>query len=212
MKTHAFLILALCGMFLPLATQALPQHFPGMPSTNEVVKYSRYNPREDKWLEVSKTDGDTILTCLLDHENFTDWLSTLPAGIAPRMAPDPWHFHVAATNGFYTFSFSAGARTVAILGKRRLVVPDAEREILLQLFNSWIKADQKRLTSQPLPCQFIVGSVAGGDTLSGIARLFYGDATKWPVIHEANKAAIKNPDLIEFGMVITIPKLETTPP
>ncbi|MCL2104465.1 MAG: hypothetical protein FWH21_05350 [Kiritimatiellaeota bacterium] len=58
-----------------------------------------------------------------------------------------------------------------------------------------------------LPCQYRVGSTEGGDTLSGIAKIFYGDASKWPAIHEANKALIKNPDVIRDGMLITIPKL-----
>jgi len=39
--------------------------------------------------------------------------------------------------------------------------------------------------------------------------LFYGDATKWPLIWEANKAAIPNPDIIRHGQIITIPKQET---
>ena len=60
---------------------------------------------------------------------------------------------------------------------------------------------------QTLPCEYRVGSTKGGDTLSGIAKLFYGDASKWPLIWEANKPAIKNPDVIRDGMMITVPKL-----
>jgi len=58
-----------------------------------------------------------------------------------------------------------------------------------------------------LPTQYRVGSTEGGGTLSGIAKIFYGDASKWPVIWKANKAAIKNPDVIRKGMLITVPKL-----
>lgn len=49
-------------------------------------------------------------------------------------------------------------------------------------------------------------TVVAGDTLSKISKHFYGDASKWKDIWEANKAQIKNPDLIQIGQVLTIPK------
>ena len=48
-------------------------------------------------------------------------------------------------------------------------------------------------------------TVASGDSLSKIAKHFYGDAAKWRTIYEANKDTIKNPDLIHPGQVLTIP-------
>ena len=50
--------------------------------------------------------------------------------------------------------------------------------------------------------------VGEGDTLSGIAKKFYGDALKWPLIYEANKETIKNPNLITDRMTLTIPKMD----
>jgi nucleoid-associated protein YgaU len=47
--------------------------------------------------------------------------------------------------------------------------------------------------------------VVAGDSLSKIAKRFYGDANKWHRIHEANAAQIKNPDLIHPGQKLTIP-------
>ena len=47
--------------------------------------------------------------------------------------------------------------------------------------------------------------VVAGDSLSKIAKHFYGDANKWHRIHEANKDQIKNPDLIHPGQKLTIP-------
>ena len=46
--------------------------------------------------------------------------------------------------------------------------------------------------------------VVAGDSLSKIAKRFYGDGNKWPRIHEANPQ-IKNPDLIHPGQKLTIP-------
>ncbi len=48
-------------------------------------------------------------------------------------------------------------------------------------------------------------TVAGGDTLSKIAKRFYDDPKLWPLIHEANSDLIKNPDLIQIGWTLTIP-------
>ena len=48
-------------------------------------------------------------------------------------------------------------------------------------------------------------TVKSGDSLSKIAKHFYGDASKWHRIYEANKDKIKNPDLIHPGQEFTIP-------
>ncbi len=48
-------------------------------------------------------------------------------------------------------------------------------------------------------------TVVGGDSLSKIAKKFYGNANKWREIFEANKDRISNPDLIQIGQVIKIP-------
>lgn len=48
-------------------------------------------------------------------------------------------------------------------------------------------------------------TVRSGDTLSGIARQFYGDSSKWTTIFNANRNKIKNANLIYPGQVLTIP-------
>ena len=50
-----------------------------------------------------------------------------------------------------------------------------------------------------------VYTVVAGDSLSKIAKRFYGDANKWPRIHEANRDQIKNPGLIHPGQRLRIP-------
>ena len=44
-----------------------------------------------------------------------------------------------------------------------------------------------------------------GDTLSAIAKNYYGKANDYPRIFEANREVIKNPDLIYPGQKIRIP-------
>lgn len=51
-------------------------------------------------------------------------------------------------------------------------------------------------------------TIVPGDSLSKIAKRYYGDAMKYPLIFEANREVIKNPDLIYPGQQIRIPKLD----
>jgi nucleoid-associated protein YgaU len=48
--------------------------------------------------------------------------------------------------------------------------------------------------------------IKSGDTLSAIAKQFYGDANKYPAIFEANREVIKDANLIFPGQKIRIPK------
>ncbi len=48
-------------------------------------------------------------------------------------------------------------------------------------------------------------TVVKGDSLSKIAKEVYGDAMQYPVIFEANKPMLTNPDLIYPGQVLRIP-------
>lgn len=50
--------------------------------------------------------------------------------------------------------------------------------------------------------------VKSGDSLSKIAKAHYGDAMKYPMIFEANKPMLKDPNLIYPGQVLRIPALE----
>jgi len=51
-------------------------------------------------------------------------------------------------------------------------------------------------------------TVVSGDTLGGIAKQYYGDAMKYPVIFEANKPMLSDPDKIYPGQVLRIPPVE----
>jgi len=53
--------------------------------------------------------------------------------------------------------------------------------------------------------QFYV--IQSGDSLSKIAKEFYGSGSKYPLIFEANREVIKDPDKIYPGQTIRIPKL-----
>ena len=48
-------------------------------------------------------------------------------------------------------------------------------------------------------------SIKSGDTLSAIAKHFYGDANKYQQLFEANREVIKHPDKIFPGQKIRVP-------
>lgn len=50
--------------------------------------------------------------------------------------------------------------------------------------------------------------VKKGDSLSKIAKEHYGDMMKYPIIFEANKPMLTDPDLIYPGQVLRIPHIE----
>ncbi|GLQ47452.1 hypothetical protein GCM10007862_25030 [Dyella lipolytica] len=48
-------------------------------------------------------------------------------------------------------------------------------------------------------------TVVSGDSLSKIAKHFYGDANKWKAIFEANTDQLSDPNRIKPGQVLKIP-------
>lgn len=67
--------------------------------------------------------------------------------------------------------------------------------------------DDRMIVVEPKPeAQF--HTVVKGEFLSKIAKKYYGDANKYPIIFEANKPMLTHPDKIYPGQVLRIPALE----
>ena len=102
--------------------------------------------------------------------------------------------------------FDAASATVTVSGQ---VDDQATKEkILLCCGNvAGVEAVNDLMTvATPAPeAQFHV--VVSGDNLSKIAKKFYGDANKYPVIFEANKPMLSHPDKIYPGQALRIPAL-----
>jgi uncharacterized protein YidB (DUF937 family) len=64
---------------------------------------------------------------------------------------------------------------------------------------------QSGSSSRPVPPPEETYTVASGDSLSRIAKRFYGDANQWRKIFDANRDQIDNPDLIHPGQKLKIP-------
>jgi nucleoid-associated protein YgaU len=66
--------------------------------------------------------------------------------------------------------------------------------------------DQLEVEAPESEAQFY--TVVRGDTLGAIAKKYYGNAGKYPVIFEANKPMLTDPDKIYPGQVLRIPPIE----
>jgi nucleoid-associated protein YgaU len=103
-------------------------------------------------------------------------------------------------------AFDAPTATVTVSG---VVADQATKEkVLLCCGNvTGVEAVNDLMTvDAPEPeSQFHI--VVSGDNLSQIARKYYGDANKYPVIFEANRPMLSHPDKIYPGQSLRIPPL-----
>ena len=103
-------------------------------------------------------------------------------------------------------AFDAPSATVTVAGV--VADQDTKEKVVLCCGNvTGVGAVNDMLTvDTPAPeSQFHV--VVSGDNLSKIAKQFYGDANKYPVIFEANKPMLSHPDKIYPGQLLRIPPL-----
>ena len=86
---------------------------------------------------------------------------------------------------------------------------ETREKVILVLGNTeGIASVDDRMTVAVEEPQAQFHTVVSGDSLSKIAKEYYGDAMKYPVIFEANKPMLKSPDLIYPGQVLRIPALD----
>jgi nucleoid-associated protein YgaU len=109
-------------------------------------------------------------------------------------------------SGGLDIQFDANSSTVTVAG----TVPDqaTKEKILLCCGNvSGVAAVNDMLVVDAPEPEAQWHTVVSGDNLSKIARKFYGDPNKYPVIFEANKPMLSHPDKIYPGQMLRIPPL-----
>jgi hypothetical protein len=94
-----------------------------------------------------------------------------------------------------------GPKGTATLAMEVLAQLAADPETVAQSF------EVRKAADLPKPATARYYSVQAGDSLSKIAQREYGDMYKWPVIYEANRRIVGNPDLIHAGQQLWIPEL-----
>ncbi|MCI0514284.1 peptidoglycan-binding protein LysM [candidate division KSB1 bacterium] len=97
---------------------------------------------------------------------------------------------------------------VTLMGKCDSTATKEKAVLLAGNIKGVARVDDVNLLAPPPPPQEQTEyyEVQKGDSLSKIAKKYYGDANKYPVIFEANKEVIKKADLIYPGQKLRIPK------
>jgi nucleoid-associated protein YgaU len=112
------------------------------------------------------------------------------------------------------FGFSVEELAIKVDGDQATVggkVPTQEEgeKVVLAIGNTAGIAqvdNQLEVAEQAAEAQYY--TVQSGDSLSAIAKKYYGDAMKYPVIFEANKPMLSDPDKIYPGQVLRIPAVD----
>lgn len=134
--------------------------------------------------------------------------------IARRMLGDARHWKsIAAANAFVDPTRLVPGRTVlripvdprnvhgtVIEGPREATVTEPKPAVPQDA------AAAKRETAAETSAGFTEYVVKSSDTLSGIAKAFYGKSAMWREIYEANKNVIDDPDRLKPGVTIRVPR------
>jgi nucleoid-associated protein YgaU len=107
-------------------------------------------------------------------------------------------------NGSMQVSYDVATAVVTVSGQ--VGSQETREKVLLCCGNvaGVASVDDRLEVPTPAPsAQF--HEVVSGDNLSRIAKKFYGDANKYPVIFEANKPMLSHPDKIYPGQMLRIP-------
>ncbi len=107
---------------------------------------------------------------------------------------------------FNALTIKTSGDTVTLVGEVNAQV-DAEKIALAVGNVEGVKiVDNQLAVATPEP-EATFHTVVKGDTLSKIALAVYGDMMKYPIIFEANKPMLTDPDKIYPGQVLRIPAL-----
>ena len=195
-----------------------------MPDPATIVRYERFS-REDGDGEthaVAKAEGDEILALLANWKTFEELRPK------PRQPGEPCICGQIRHPDLVLSCFRADGSSKAVAFFRGIDgstkrtrldielpdvrwprrVPDEPARAILAKLDAWSAADRAAFLAVPLPRTYVFRSTFwDGGTLSGVAKLFYGDGNQWRVVWEANKAAVPNPDYVLSGTPLVIPAL-----
>ena len=223
-RFHEFSKVKDFAMNLPEETHAEAAESPSpVPDPATIVRYERFSEEDGdgETHAVSKSDGDEILDLLKDWRLFEDCRpKPAPGEPAPCVLPAPPTLVLTCfrTDGssveieFFRYVDRKTRKPVLDVlppsfSWQRHIPADSARALLAK-FDAWEAADRAAFLAVPLPRTYVFGTTSwDGGTLSGCAKLFYGNGNKWRVIWEANKAAVPNPDYVLSGTPLVIPAL-----
>jgi nucleoid-associated protein YgaU len=99
-----------------------------------------------------------------------------------------------------------GSRVV-LTGKAKTQA-EAEKMIVAAGNTAGVEQVESKIEVEEAAPEATFYEVKSGDTLSKIAKAHYGDAMKYPVIFDANRPLLSDPDKIYPGQTLRIPPLD----
>lgn len=194
-------ILVFVGLVGTFPALAAP---PGVPTTNEVVRYVRERPMF-RSKTIPRDRGDALLAALEDSRQIQA-RRLEPEVVCAYPEPARHWLSLTLTNGRrYRIGASLSGGVIHLPNGIFLATGEAKERIakvMVQLDSDFLQ----EIVSTPKPFNYTVGTANDGRTLPGVARLFYGDAARWKEIYDANLKVIKDTNRIG-GISLTIPKL-----
>lgn len=193
---------------------------PRIPTHGEVSQYERERP-VFKGSAIRREWGEAILKLLAGGEALREpvlaeaelearRLGLRTNGTIAEFFKSPEYLAVSLilTNASkYRLGISRDGRTLWLPDGP--VAPPAQLAYRIRMVLDEVVADLKtEILAARRPLVYEVGALDDGGTLSGVARLFYGNASKWRQIYEANRARLKNPDVLKEGVELVIPALK----
>lgn len=97
---------------------------------------------------------------------------------------------------------------MAVVSGKALNQSTREKIILVVGNSEGISQVDDRMDVENAEPEAVFHTVERGDTLSKISKEHYGDPNQYPLIFEANKPMLKDPDKIYPGQVLRIPALD----
>lgn len=180
------------------------------------MRYERISPIFQSKI-ISREKGDALLAAMDGGGHILEPQDERGAGIGAYyqagqkvicVLPVPPHIwlNIVLSNGqMYRLGIGDG---FVDLPDGRYQLTEVSRSKIAGMVSQLDEDLRREVGSASKPCVYKVETVDDGGTLSGVARLFDGDAGKWRKIYEANRQAIKNPNVIAGGMRLIIPKLD----
>ena len=98
---------------------------------------------------------------------------------------------------------------MAVVSGKALDQANREKIILVVGNSEGISQVDDKMDVENTEPEAVFHTVERGDTLSKISKEHYGDPNQYPLIFEANKPMLQDPDKIYPGQVLRIPPMES---
>lgn len=155
-----------------------------------------------------KNAGSKLLGKETEKNDVAAAVETAESKAAAKTAKIKLFESVVAGSGIVVdgFSLDLDGDAITVYGQAQSVSDKEKVVLMLGNVDGIASVDDRMSVAVEEPASDF-HTVVSGDSLSKIAKTFYGDAMKYPMIFEANKPMLEHPDKIYPGQVLRVPKI-----